>query len=149
MREITITTIEELESLPAEIIVSENVHITIRLKLTDQEIHQPITIHHHQPGRESTLDVKIALYGKSRLTMPVNITVHEGADATATDFHALVFLMSPQAKAQVTPGMFIHERNIQSAAHGVVIKNIKPKDVYYLRARGLASHQAQELLIGM
>jgi Fe-S cluster assembly scaffold protein SufB len=55
--------------------------------------------------------------------------------------------MSPQARALVTPGLFIEEKNIQGAGHGVVIKNIKDKDLYYLQARGISKTEARELII--
>ena len=90
----------------------------------------------------------MGLFGKSKVKMPVVIFVKEGAKETSTKFKANVLLMSPNSYANITPGLFIHEKNIQSAGHGVVIKNVKDKDLYYLRARGINKNDAREIIVG-
>jgi Fe-S cluster assembly scaffold protein SufB len=148
MKTIEIKTLEELLKLDlsnCEII--EDFSVDIKLRLTDVEFEFPIKIFHKVPGFSSKVSVKLALFGRCLVKMPVEIHVKKGAVDSATDFKALVLLMSPNARASVTPGLFIEERNILSASHGVVIKNIKEKDLAYLRARGISKVDAREMVV--
>ena len=129
--------------------VNEDIEFSIKLKLHDDNLNYPIKIIHSKPGLSSNINVKIALFGKSNLKMPVEIWVREGAKNTSTSFKATVYLMNEKAKAEVTPGLFIHEKDIQSAGHGVIIKNIKEKDTFYLQSRGLEQEIAKEMIIGI
>jgi Fe-S cluster assembly scaffold protein SufB len=145
---INITTLEELKNLDlTHYQVEADTEIAIRLCLTDTDLEYPINVFHETPGFLSKVSIKIALFGKSNVKIPARIHVSKGARDSATDFKALVLLMSPHARATVTPGLFIEERNIQSASHGVVIKNIKDKDLHYLQARGIVKSEAREMLI--
>lgn len=148
MNIIEVKNLEELHKLDlSQLIVIEDTEVEIRLRLTDETIEYPINIYHNTPSVESKVSVKIALYGSSSVKMPVEIHVNKGARDCKTDFKAIVYLMSPHAKANVTPGLFIEEKNIQGAGHGVVIKNIKERDLYYLRARGLNREEARNIII--
>ena len=119
------------------------------MKLIDKKIIKPIQIIHSKPNLTSNINIKIALYGNSSIEMPVEIIVNKGATGTSTNFKATVFLMSEKAKANVTPGLFIHEKDILSAGHGVVIKNIKEKDTLYLQSRGIERGEAREMVVGL
>lgn len=149
MKSIIIKTIEELRNANLENFeIIEDITIDIQLKLIDQEIEYPIHIIHKVPEKHSELRIKMALYGRSKVKMPVEILVEKGAVDTATRFKALVLQMSPNAQANITPGLLIHEKNIQAASHGVVIKNIKDKDLEYLQARGIEKETAREIIVG-
>jgi Fe-S cluster assembly protein SufD len=150
MKTILINTIEELRKLDiSDFNIAEDTSIDIKLKLVDELLEYPIKVIHSKPNLTSNIKVKIAIYGKGNLKMPVEIWVKEGAINTSTNFKALVYLLSNDARAEVTPGLFIHEKNIQSAGHGVIIKNIKDKDTFYLRSRGIEKEMAKELIVGM
>lgn len=129
--------------------INKNIELVVRLKLDHEKIIKPIKITHIKKDLASKIDIKIALYGNSSLEMPVEIFVEKGATGTSTNFKANIFLMSDHAKAKVTPGLFIHEKEIQSAGHGVVIKNIKESDTRYLRTRGIEFDQAREMIVGI
>jgi len=148
MKEINITQIDELLNLDlSNYKVDEDVSIDIKLRLENQTIEFPITIIHNTPGKNSKVSIKLALYGQSKAIIPVEMHVRKGAINTSTDFKALVYIMSPTAHANVTPGLFIEEKDIQSASHGVVIKNIKDKDLVYLQARGIVKAHAKEMIV--
>lgn len=150
MKEITIKTGKELQSHDfSKIDIREDLDIKIKLKLINQKVQFPITIHHNIPGKTSSVMIKMALYGSASLIMPVQIYVHPGATDTSTNFSATIYLMSPQTTAQITPGLFIHEKNIQSAGHGVVIKHIKESDIHYLLSRGIEYSTAEDMVIGL
>ncbi len=144
-----IRTIEDLNKFSLQNVeVSEDISIDIKLKLIDEDINYPINVKHLLPGLSSKINIRLALFGKSKVKMPAEILVEKDAINTSTDFKAIVLLMSPHSSAAVTPGLLIHEKNILSASHGVVIKNIKDKDLVYLRARGLNKAEAKEMVIG-
>jgi Fe-S cluster assembly scaffold protein SufB len=148
MNIIEVKTLEELRKLDlSNMEITSNTEVQISLRLTDEEIEFPINVFHRTPNVESNVTVKLALFGRSSVKMPVEIHIKKGARDCKTNFKALVLLMSPYAKANVTPGLFIEEKNIQGAGHGVVIKNIKEKDLYYIRARGINKQEAKELVI--
>lgn len=150
MKAIEIKTIEELQSLDlSNFEVKDDIEINIRFKLLDQHINFPINILHKKPNLSSKINIKLALYGKSKVEIPVEILVAEGAKGTSTNFEALIYLMDKNAKANVTPSLLIHEKDIQSAGHGVVIKNIKDKDTFYIQSRGVEKINARELLVGI
>lgn len=149
MKVIEITKIEDLEQIDlSSVEVHEDIDISIRLRVEDREIEYPINIRHTHPGLHSKINVRLALFGRSKVKMPVEILVEKDAIDTSTAFKAHVLLMSPQAQATITPGLLIHEKNIQAASHGVIIKNIKDKDLVYLRARGISKSASKELIIG-
>ncbi len=148
MKIIEIKTLKDLQNLDlSNCIINEDISVEVKLRLTDVEFEYPIKVFHITPGFSSKVSIKLALFGKSIIKMPVEIHVKKGATDSSTDFKALVLLMSPNARATVTPGLFIEERNIQSASHGVVIKNIKDKDLAYLRARGIKKSEAKDMVI--
>ncbi len=150
MREIRIKKLEDLKALDiSSHEVVEDIDIEITLKLVNQNISFPINIFHSKPNLSSRIFIKIALYGNSKADIPVEILVNEGAKGTSTNFKALVYLMDEKAKANITPGLLIHEKDIASAGHGVVIKNIKEKDTFYLQSRGIEKELAKELIVGI
>jgi Fe-S cluster assembly scaffold protein SufB len=150
MKEYIIKSFDELSKLDfRNIIVDEEINIDIKLNIYSQNLNFPINIIHEKPDLESKINIKLALYGKSHINIPVEILVKNGAKGTSTNFKALVYIMDPQSKANITPGLLIHEKNINSAGHGVVIKNIKPKDTFYLESRGIEKEKAKELIVNL
>lgn len=150
MKSIEIKNIEDLKRLDlSNFKVEEDVEFDIKLRLYNENFEYPIKLIHEKKGLSSKISIKLALFGKSFIKIPTEIHVKKNAIDTATGFKALVLLMSPQARATVTPGLFIEEKNILSASHGVVIKNIKDKDLVYLRARGIEKQSAREMIVGM
>jgi Fe-S cluster assembly scaffold protein SufB len=149
VKQININTIEQLKSYDFNSFeVTEDTSVDIKLRLTDEELEYPINIKHLKPNLHSKLNIKLALFGKSKIKIPVQIYVEKGAINTSTGFKALVLQMSDKASANITPGLFIHEKDILSASHGVVIKNIKDKDLTYLQARGIQREMAKDLIVG-
>ena len=150
MNHIEVKTLDELKALNLEnLTVIEDISIDIKLRLEDMELDYPINIYHNTPGLESKINIKLALFGKSKIKMPVEIHVKEGAKDTTTNFKALVYIMSGSAHATITPGLFIHEKDILGASHGVIIKNIKDRDLVYLQSRGMEKGEAKEMIVGL
>lgn len=142
--------INNTENLPdlSNFEVTEDIEINFIARITDESIFYPIKILHKIPNLSLKFHVKLALFSKANIKMPVEIIVEKGAINTATNFKATVFLMDKYAKAEITPGLFIHEKNILNAGHGVIIKNVKPKDTFYIQSRGIDFNKARDLIIG-
>lgn len=150
MKKIEIKNFDELKSLDlSNLEILEDISIDIKLKLIDENIDFPIKIFHQKPNFSSEIKIKLALYGKSKVNIPAEILVKSGAKDTSTNFKALVYLMDPKSHANVTPGLLIHDKNIKSAGHGVVIKNIKDSDTFYLQSRGINKDLSKDLIIGI
>jgi Fe-S cluster assembly scaffold protein SufB len=150
MTHIEIKTLEDLKSLNLQsLTVIEDVSIDIKLRLENEDLEYPINIFHDTAGFTSKINIKLALFGKSKVKMPVEIHVKEGAKDTTTNFKALVYIMSGSAHANITPGLFIHEKDILGASHGVIIKNVKDRDLVYLQSRGIEKSEAKEIIVGL
>lgn len=142
-----IKTIKELPDL-SHFIVKQNTKIDIKLKLKNQKLIYQINIIHNQPNLLSEIKIKIALFKNSYLEIPVNITIQKNAIDSFTSFNATVFILDEQSKAKVTPGLHIFEKEIKGASHGLIIKNIKKRDTYYLQSRGFTFEESKNLIIG-
>lgn len=142
--------IQKTKELPKlkNFLVSEDVEISVYLKLKKKSIEIPISIVHTIPDKTSLIKIKVALYDEASIIMNANVTINKGAINSITDLNISVFLMKPSAKAQVTPALFIYEKNIISAGHSLIIKDITLQDTYYILSRGIPFEQAKELIIG-
>ena len=127
-------------------IVNEDVTINLILKLDNVSLDFPINITHKTPNLTSIINIKAALNNKSTINIPTQIHINKGAINTSTQFKALIYLLSPNARASITPALYIEEKNIKIASHGVVIKNIKDKDISYFLARGISKEKAKEFI---
>jgi len=150
MKTISIKTLEDLQKLDLNnFTVTEDIEIHISLKIIDKKVNYPIVIKHNQPDLVSNIKIKAALYGNSELIMPVEIIVNHGAKNTKTGFNAIVYILSSEARARITPGLFIHEKEILGAGHGLIIKNIKDRDTVYLESRGIQKSEAREMIVNL
>ncbi len=148
MKVINITDIENLYDLK-DFEVNEDTTIDFVSRICDKSFEFPIKIIHRKPDLSSNITIRIALFGQSQVRIPVEIYVEKGAINTYTNFKATVFIMSKESKAHITPSLFIHEKSIRGAGHGLVIKNIKPKDTFYLQSRGIEFEKARDLIINL
>ncbi len=148
MKIINITDIENLYNLK-NFEVSEDTAINFLSRIYDKSVEFPIKIVHRKPDLSSSIIIRIAMFGKSQIHIPVEIYVEKGAVNTYTNFKATVFIMSDESKAHITPSLFIHEKSIRGAGHSLVIKNIKSKDTLYLQSRGIKFEKARDMIISL
>lgn len=144
--EILIDSIQEIQNFN-EVYVSSSVDYKFRLKFRNQKIQTKMKFIFSTPSVESNIDIKIALY-KSECEMPVEVHIPNGIKGVSAELKIIVYVMDDKSRANITPGMFIHDRDVQKAGHGLVIKNIKNKDLYYFYSRGIDRKQGEKLLIG-
>lgn len=129
--------------------IDEDIEVVANIVLDNQNFQSRLNITHELPNKSSNIKLKFVLYGNSKVTLPVDILVKKGALNTSTNFSAIVYIMDKDSKAEITPALFIHEKNIQKAGHGLVIKNIKPVDTIYFQARGIGAGIAKKLIVGI
>lgn len=128
--------------------VSLDTEIKFKLKLDNTKLIYPINIIHEQPNYNTEIQIKIALLNNSYLEIPVNITIKKGAIKSSTNFNAIIFILDQKSKVKITPALHIYEKEINGASHGLIVKNIKRKDTYYLESRGIDFDTAKNLIIG-
>lgn len=144
-----INSVEQLlESKLDNFTVTEDIDVSLTLFLEDTELQYPIQVNQNVPRNSFNLKVKIVLFGTSKLEMPIDLHVNQGATETETQLNGVVYIMSQQSNAKVVPSLYIHEKNILGASHGMVIKNIKDKDLIYFNSRGIENTTAKELILG-
>lgn len=146
-QEITIQSAKELGEINlSNFTITKNTHISIQMKLIDQIIEKPIVIQQVNAGFEFNLDIKLALFGKSKVNIPIELNVQKGARDSKTYLQGLIYLVGKNSSAYVVPSLYIHEKNINGASHGVVIKNIKDRDLVYFFSRGIEKEEARNIL---
>ncbi|MCX8035136.1 MAG: SufD family Fe-S cluster assembly protein [Candidatus Dojkabacteria bacterium] len=144
--EIIINDIQNIQNY-SELKVTKSADYKFRLKLRNQKIQTKMKFIFSTPSVESNIDIKIALY-KSECEMPVEVHIPNGVKGVSAELNIVVYVMDEKSRANITPGMFIHDRDVQKAGHGLVIKNIKNKDLYYFYSRGIDRKLGEKLLIG-
>ncbi len=145
-KEVLVKDVNQL-SVYRELYVSESTDYKFRIKLRKQKLKSTMKFVFTTPSVSSNIDIKIALY-QSECEMPVEVHIPSGVKGVSAELKIIVYVMDDKSRANVTPGMFIHDRDVQKAGHGLVIKNIKNKDLYYFYSRGIDRKQGEKLLIG-
>lgn len=139
-----------LKNLPdlSNFYINSDTEIKFKLKLNNKKLIYPINMIHELPNYNTEIQIKIALLKNSYLEIPVNIIIKKGAIKSATNFNAVIFVLDQKSKVKITPALHIYEKEINGASHGLIIKNIKRKDTYYLESRGIDFKTAKNLIIG-
>jgi Fe-S cluster assembly protein SufD len=101
---------------------------------------------HDAPGATSNLLFKNALLDTARTIFSGLIQV--APDAQKTDAYQTNrnLLLSPNAEAISLPGLQIAANDVK-CSHGTTNSEVNPDELFYLRARGIPSDVARELLV--
>lgn len=131
-------------------IVWEDTEVFINLKLKNTFLDYQINVNQVKPNIKFYIKIKAILYENVDINIPINLVVNEGAIKTETFLEGKIYILDhKKSKVSITPSMYIHEKNIEGASHGVVIKTINLKDIEYFLARGFTINQAKKLFVGM
>jgi len=76
-----------------------------------------------------------------------NIEIAKGAVNTETGESVNVVLLSPQARADSIPALFVEENEV-TASHAATVGALKEEGLYYLMSRGLDETAAVRLVVG-
>jgi len=107
----------------------------------DQRTYQ----HHAAPHTNSDLLYKNTLYGTSRTVFSGLILVDEGAHYTDAYQTCRNLMMEDSAESNSMPGLEINADQVK-CSHGSTSASISDEEIFYLRARGIAPHQARRLI---
>ena len=111
----------------------------------DQEYDQRTFQHHISPGAYSDLLYKNSLYDESRTIFSGLIFVDEGAHRTDAYQTCRNLLMSNTCEANSMPGLEINADDVK-CSHGSTSAQISDEEIFYLRARGIDSDTARQLI---
>jgi len=111
----------------------------------DQEYDQRTFQHHISPGAYSDLLYKNSLYDEARTIFSGLIFVDEGAHRTDAYQTCRNLLMSNTCEANSMPGLEINADDVK-CSHGSTSAQISDEEIFYLRARGIDSDTARQLI---
>jgi Fe-S cluster assembly protein SufD len=111
----------------------------------DQEYDLRTFQHHISPGAYSDLLYKNSLYDEARTIFSGLIFVDEGAHRTDAFQTCRNLLMSNVCEANSMPGLEINADDVK-CSHGSTSAQISDEEIYYLRARGIDSENARQLI---
>jgi Fe-S cluster assembly protein SufD len=111
----------------------------------DQEYDQRTFQHHISPGAYSDLLYKNSLYNEARTIFSGLISVDEGAHRTDAYQTCRNLLMSDTCEANSMPGLEINADDVK-CSHGSTSSQISDEEIFYLRARGIHSDTARQLI---
>ncbi|MEM9158545.1 MAG: Fe-S cluster assembly protein SufD [Verrucomicrobiota bacterium] len=112
----------------------------------DQEIDQRTLQTHSAAHATSNLLFKNALQDSSKTIFSGLIKVDEGAQQTDAYQTNRNLLLSNKAEANSLPGLEI-EANDVKCSHGATTAQIEDEEIFYMLARGIPRHKAQELIV--
>lgn len=111
----------------------------------EQEYDQRTFQHHISPGAFSDLLYKNSLYDEARTIFSGLISVDEGAHRTDAYQTCRNLLMSNTCEANSMPGLEINADDVK-CSHGSTSAQISDDEIFYLRARGIDSETARQLI---
>jgi Fe-S cluster assembly protein SufD len=119
--------------------------LAVSVPTHDQEYDQRTFQHHISPGAYSDLLYKNSLYNEARTIFSGLIFVDEGAHRTDAYQTCRNLLMSDTCEANSMPGLEINADDVK-CSHGSTSSQISDEEIFYLRARGIDSDTARQLI---
>ena len=100
---------------------------------------------HEAPHTTSRSDGRLIAAGKARAILNAKVQVQPGADKTDAETRIASLLLSDKAEIDAKPELEIYADDVK-CAHGASFGQLDPAAAFYLRSRGLAADEAQQLL---
>ncbi|MEK6848301.1 MAG: SufD family Fe-S cluster assembly protein [Nanoarchaeota archaeon] len=101
---------------------------------------------HEAEYTKSNILAKAALKDNSRLVSRGLISIKKDKKMCNGYEKTEVLMLTPGVRADVMPSLAISNNEVK-CTHGVSIKKINPKEVYYLQTRGLSEETAKRTII--
>ncbi|BAO44163.1 Fe-S cluster assembly protein SufD [Thiolapillus brandeum] len=104
-----------------------------------------LDVHHDQPGCQSREQFKGLLHSKGRAVFDGRILVEriaQGTDAQLTNDN---LLLSREAEVDTKPQLEIYADDVK-CSHGTTVGQLDPRQLFYLRTRGIEEQRAIQLL---
>jgi Fe-S cluster assembly protein SufD len=119
--------------------------LSVSIPAREQEYDQRTFQHHVSEGAYSDLLYKNSLYDNAKTIFSGLIFVDEGAHHTDAYQTCRNLLMSDTAEANSMPGLEINADQVK-CSHGSTSSQIQDEEIFYLRARGIDSARARQLI---
>jgi Fe-S cluster assembly protein SufD len=111
-----------------------------------QHVDHQTRIDHAEPHATSSQLYKGILDGAARAVFSGTVHVREDAQKTDAKQMNRNLLLSSRAEVDAKPQLEIYADDVK-CAHGATVGQLDPKELFYLRSRGLDEHDARQLLI--
>lgn len=111
-----------------------------------QHVDNTLVVDHLAPGCQSREVFKSVLDGESRGVFQGRINVHQKAQQTDAKMAAHALLLSESAEANSKPELEIFADDVQ-CGHGATVGALDDELLFYLKARGIPTKEAEALLI--
>ncbi len=110
--------------------------------------HSDVTTHviHRTGNTHSTQLFKHVAGGHAKAVYQGKVTVAKGADGSDSNQSAKALLLGDTAEADLKPELEIFADDVK-CAHGAAVGDLDAESLFYLRARGIAEHDARGLLL--
>lgn len=110
---------------------------------------------------EKRWDISVALQGKNQSAFvkinavaddSASITIHGGiciaktSDNCSAEIHERVVLLSPGAKASITPKLMVETESVKKAAHSASIAPFSEELFFFLETKGISRQNAKKML---
>ncbi len=119
--------------------------LSVSIPAREQEYDQRTFQHHVSEGAYSDLLYKNSLYDNSKTIFSGLIFVDEGAHHTDAYQTCRNLMMSDTCEANSMPGLEINADQVK-CSHGSTSSQIHDEELFYLRARGIDSTSARQLI---
>ena len=119
--------------------------LSVSIPAREQEYDQRTFQHHVSEGAYSDLLYKNSLYDNSKTIFSGLIFVDEGAHHTDAYQTCRNLMMSDTCEANSMPGLEINADQVK-CSHGSTSSQIHDEELFYLRARGIDSVSARQLI---
>lgn len=119
--------------------------LAVSIPAREQEYDQRTFQHHVSEGAYSDLLYKNSLYDNSKTIFSGLIFVDEGAHHTDAYQTCRNLMMSDTCEANSMPGLEINADQVK-CSHGSTSSQIHDEELFYLRARGIDSTSARQLI---
>jgi Fe-S cluster assembly protein SufD len=119
--------------------------LAVSIPAREEEYDQRTFQHHVSPGAFSDLLYKNSLYDHASTIFSGLISVDEGAHHTDAYQTCRNLLMSDTCEANSMPGLEINADQVK-CSHGSTSSQISDEEIFYLRARGIGSVAARQLI---
>jgi Fe-S cluster assembly protein SufD len=119
--------------------------LSVSIPAREEEYDQRTFQHHVSPGAFSDLLYKNSLYDHASTIFSGLICVDEGAHNTDAYQTCRNLLMSDTCEANSMPGLEINADQVK-CSHGSTSSQISDEEIFYLRARGIGSVAARQLI---
>jgi len=113
----------------------------------EDQLHTSIHVEHMKPFCRSKQLFKGVVAEKSSSSFDGTIKIHEQANMSEAYELNNNLLLGKEAKASSYPNLEIYAEDVK-AHHGVTYGKLDKEALFYMKSRGLPSHEAEKLLIG-